>query len=100
MRMIMAETTSPSGGADTLTPTHSAPKQESQPKESIIADTAIRPFSYRASDEDPADFKRRIAGIRWPWRELVDDATQGVQRATIQRRADYWLNQHDWRKVE
>jgi pimeloyl-ACP methyl ester carboxylesterase len=98
--MIMVDTTSPSGGADTLAPTRSAPKQESQPKEAIIEDTAIGPFSYRASDEDLADLKRRIAAIRWPGRELVDDATQGVQLATIQKLADYWLNQHDWRKVE
>ena len=63
-------------------------------------DTSIRPFSFRASDEDLADLKRRIAATRWPERELVGDDTQGVQLATIQRLADYWLNQHDWRKVE
>jgi pimeloyl-ACP methyl ester carboxylesterase len=100
----MAEMTSPSGGADSLAPTQAAPKQESKPKEAIFVgqpdDKLIRPFNYRASDEDLADLKRRIAATRWPGRELVKDATQGVQLATIQKLADYWLNEHDWRKVE
>jgi pimeloyl-ACP methyl ester carboxylesterase len=102
--MMMAETTSPTGGADTLAPTQPAPVQDTQPKETIILaaaeDQPIRPFSFRASDEDLADLKRRIAATRWPSRELVDDASQGVQLATIQKLADYWLNHHDWRKVE
>lgn len=102
----MAETTSPTGGADTLAPTQPSPtqKEQSGPKQTFVLggalDAAIRPFSYRASDEDLADLKRRIASTRWPGRELVNDATQGVQLATIQKLADYWLNQHDWRKVE
>ena len=100
----MAETTSRSGGTDTLAPTQPASRQEARPKETIILgqsdDEAIRPFSYRAGDEELADLKSRIAATRWPTRELVNDATQGVQLATIQKLADYWLNQHDWRKVE
>lgn len=100
----MAETKWPSGGADSLAPTQAAHKQEPRSKEPIFVgqpdDKAIRPFSYRASDEDLADLKRRIAATRWPGRELVEDASQGVQLATIQKLADYWLNNHDWRKVE
>ena len=102
----MAETTSPDGGADTLAPSpQHAPTKTDEPKQTIIlgqaaGDTSIRPFSYHATDEDLADLKRRIAAVRWPERELVDDASQGVQLATIQKLADYWLNQHDWRKVE
>src|SRR5215218_1007005 len=63
-------------------------------------DTSIRPFSFNASDDDLADLKRRIAATRWPDRETVDDDTQGVQLATMQRLADYWANEYDWRKVE
>ena len=102
----MADTTSPDGGADTLTPTQPSPTeaQTQEPTTTIILgaadDTAIRPFSFHAPDEDLADLKRRIAATRWPSRELVDDATQGVQLATIQKLANYWLNNHDWRKVE
>ena len=65
-----------------------------------VQDTSIRPFEFHASDEDLADLKRRIAATRWPERETVDDDTQGVRLATIQKLADYWLNEHDWRKVE
>lgn len=103
----MADTTSPAGGADTLAspqPAHVQPESTEARQTIILAeplnDTSVRPFSYRASDDDLADLKRRIAATRWPSRELVDDATQGVQLATIQKLADYWLNQHDWRKVE
>jgi pimeloyl-ACP methyl ester carboxylesterase len=32
--------------------------------------------------------------------ELVSDASQGVQLATIQKLADYWASEYDWRKVE
>ena len=103
----MAETTSPDGGADTLAPTQpaSTPTQEAEQKQTIIlgqpaGDTSIRPFSYHATDEDLSGLKRRIAATRWPERETVNDDTQGVQLATIQKLADYWLNEHDWRKVE
>ena len=65
-----------------------------------VDDASIRPFQFRASHEDLADLKRRIAATRWPERETVDDDTQGVRLDTIQKLADYWLNQHDWRKVE
>src|SRR3982751_4647151 len=103
--MIMADTTSPAGGADTLAPTQRAPaSKQPAPKETIIlapsGDVSIRPFEYRASDEELADLRRRIASTRWPSEELVDDASQGVQLATIRKLADYWLNQHDWRKIE
>ena len=100
----MAETTPPAGGADTLAPSQPqpAPTKQAQPKETFVLaeDTSIRPFSFRASDDDLADLKRRIRATRWPSRELVNDASQGVQLATIQKLADYWANQHDWRKVE
>ncbi len=102
----MADKTSLQGGADTLAPTQPVPTQSSaaEPKQTIILgaadDTAIHPFSFHATDEDLADLKKRIAATRWPSRELVSDASQGVQLATIQKLADYWLDQHDWRRVE
>jgi pimeloyl-ACP methyl ester carboxylesterase len=63
-------------------------------------DTSIRPFSFHASEEDLADLRRRIAMTKWPERETVPDASQGVQLATTQKLADYWGKEHDWRKVE
>jgi pimeloyl-ACP methyl ester carboxylesterase len=103
----MVETTSPSGGADTLAPTQRSPTQPqdaAKQKTIILAepapDLSVRPFQFHATDEELADLKRRIAATRWPERETVNDDTQGVQLAPIQKLADYWLNQHDWRKVE
>jgi pimeloyl-ACP methyl ester carboxylesterase len=63
-------------------------------------DTSIRPFEFHASDEDLADLKRRIAATRWPERETVPDATQGVNLATMQKLAQYWQTEHDWRRAE
>jgi pimeloyl-ACP methyl ester carboxylesterase len=100
----MAETTSPDGGIDALTPAQLVSTQDVETKQSIVLGSAeggsIRPFSFRASDEDLADLKRRILATRWPGRETVSNDTQGVQLSTIQKLADYWVNQHDWRKVE
>jgi pimeloyl-ACP methyl ester carboxylesterase len=61
---------------------------------------AIRPFEAHFPDEDLADLKRRILATRWPERETVADDTQGVQLATMQKLADYWANEYDWRKCE
>ena len=61
-------------------------------------DTSIRPFRFHATDAQLADLKRRIKATVWPERE--NDPTQGVSLATIQKLADYWANQHDWRKAE
>ena len=63
-------------------------------------DSAIRPFTFHASDDALADLRRRIAATRWPSRELVTDASQGVQLATMQALATYWKTDYDWRKAE
>ncbi len=63
-------------------------------------DDAIRPFRFNASDEALADLRRRIAATKWPSRELVTDASQGVQLATMREVARYWQTGYDWRKVE
>jgi pimeloyl-ACP methyl ester carboxylesterase len=62
--------------------------------------TAIRPFHFRVSDEQLADLSRRIQATRWPDKELVADASQGVQLATMQALAKYWGTNYDWRKFE
>jgi pimeloyl-ACP methyl ester carboxylesterase len=62
--------------------------------------TAIRPFQVEVSDGALEDMRRRIAGARLPGKELVPDRSQGVQLATIQALAHYWLNDYDWRRCE
>jgi len=44
--------------------------------------------------------RRRINNTKWPERETVTDATQGVQLATTQALARYWGTDYDWRKCE
>jgi pimeloyl-ACP methyl ester carboxylesterase len=60
----------------------------------------IRSFKYRASEEALRDLRQRVKATRWPSRELVNDDTQGVRLGTMQKLADYWANQYDWRKAE
>src|SRR3954451_24067432 len=60
----------------------------------------IRPFQVSFPDETLADLRRRIAATKWPTKELVTDATQGVQFGTMRKLAEYWQVKHDWRKVE
>lgn len=103
----MAEPAPPTPvNSDTLT----AKPQESSVKTFVIGaepapelhvlDDTIRPFSFRATDEELAELKRRILATRWPEKETVADDSQGVQLATIQKLAAYWATDYDWRNVE
>src|SRR6185312_1022717 len=62
--------------------------------------TAIRPLTVSFPETELAELRRRIKATRWPERETVTDATQGVQLATTQKLAQYWSTEHDWRKCE
>ena len=62
--------------------------------------TAIRPFTFEASEADLEDLRARIAATRWPENETVEDFSQGVQLATIQELVRYWATEYDWRKCE
>ena len=62
--------------------------------------SAIRPFRDNVSEAELAELRRRIKATKWPERETVTDASQGVQLATIQALARYWATDYDWRKVE
>ncbi len=60
---------------------------------------AIRPFRVDVPEETIVDLRRRVTATRWPEKELVNDATEGVQLATVKALAQHWAT-HDWRKVE
>ncbi|HYM17970.1 MAG TPA: epoxide hydrolase [Micropepsaceae bacterium] len=62
--------------------------------------TAIRPFRVNVPEADLTEMKRRIKATKWPERETVKDASQGVQLATMQKLAQYWATEYDWRKCE
>jgi len=67
--------------------------------QSTAAD-AIRPFHVNVPEEQLVDLRRRLAATKWPERETVTDASQGVQLATMKKLADYWAKDYDWRKTE
>ena len=62
--------------------------------------TEVRPFRVEYSDEDLADLRRRVNETHWPSKEVVVDASQGVQLETLQAIARYWSTDYNWRVVE
>src|SRR5439155_4421277 len=81
---------------DTMTPTSATQERSEQSADK----NAIRPFHVNVPEAELTDLRRRIYATRWPERETVPDASQGVQLATIQNLARYWATDYDWRKVE
>jgi pimeloyl-ACP methyl ester carboxylesterase len=67
---------------------------------SSTVETEIRPFQIDIPEEELAELRRRIEATRLPSKELVEDRSQGVQLATIQALARYWVTDYDWRKAE
>src|SRR5712672_2402942 len=61
---------------------------------------AIRPFQANFPETELAELRRRVNATKWPERETVTDASQGVQLATIQALARYWGTEYDWRKID
>src|SRR5262245_12781422 len=62
--------------------------------------TEIRPFKVEIPQQAVTDLRERIVATKWPDKETVTGSSQGVQLATMQKLADYWANQYDWRKCE
>jgi pimeloyl-ACP methyl ester carboxylesterase len=63
--------------------------------------TEIRPFpQVKFPEAELSELRRRINATRWPEAELVPDASQGVQLATMQKLAAYWATDYDWHKCE
>ena len=61
---------------------------------------AIRPFNHDVPESELTELRRRVQATKWPERETVADATQGVQLAMVQALAHYWATEYDWRKIE
>lgn len=60
----------------------------------------IRPFRFHAPETELSELRRRIEATRWPDKETVNDSSQGVQLATIQKLARHWATKYDWRVIE
>jgi len=82
----MTSTTAPTG-------TKRAPDQATET-------TTIRPFHVHVPETELTELRRRINATKFPDRETVTDATQGVQLSTMQALARYWATEYDWRKIE
>src|SRR5260370_7527925 len=54
--------------------------------------TTVRPFRVNFAQADIDDLRRRISATKWPDREQVNDASQGVQLATTQPLPPSWCN--------
>src|SRR6202049_2829706 len=76
------------------------PSATKQTGEQAVDKNALRPFHVNFPEAELAELRRRISATRWPERETVTDASQGVQLATTQALAQYWGTDYDWRKVE
>jgi len=71
-----------------------------QSPEQVTDKTAIRPFQVNFPEEELTELRSRIKATRWPERETVTDQSQGVPLATVQKLAQYWATDYDWRKCE
>jgi len=69
-------------------------------KSQAAQDPSIRPFTYRAPQNELDDLRRRILAARLPEKEPVSDSSQGVKLETVEKLAHYWATEYDWRKVE
>ena len=61
---------------------------------------AIRPFRINIPEKALSDLQQRVKATKWPDRETVKDQSQGVQLATMQALAKYWVTEYNWRNVE
>jgi pimeloyl-ACP methyl ester carboxylesterase len=92
---ILADSESEITEKDNMAQT-SAAQQSSQTSDK----EAIRPFRWNFSEAQLTTLRKRINETNWPQRELVSDASQGVQLATMQKLARYWGTDYDWRTGE
>ena len=68
--------------------------------QTVVAETAVRPFRVDIPEEQLVDLRRRLAATRWPERETVTDDAQGVQLGTMQELVRYWGTEYDFRRLE
>src|SRR5262245_36840162 len=64
------------------------------------AATAVRPFAVEIPEAEIEALRARIAATRWPEKETVGDASQGVPLVVIQELARYWATGYDWRRCQ
>ena len=63
-------------------------------------DAPVRPFTIDVPEEDLVELRRRVLATRFPEKETVADASQGVQLATMEALVRYWGSDYDLRRFE
>jgi pimeloyl-ACP methyl ester carboxylesterase len=63
-------------------------------------ENVVRPFHVNVPEAELSELRKRVYATKWPEKETVTDATQGVQLKTMQALAQYWATEYDWRKIE
>src|SRR5262245_18640782 len=66
----------------------------------VVEAAELRPFQVSIPEAELVDLRRRITAARLPEKETVADFSQGVPLATVEKLAQYWATEYDWRKVE
>lgn len=61
---------------------------------------AIVPFRVEAPQSALDDLAARLAAMRWPDKELVEDWSQGAPLDRMQSLMEYWRTSYDWRRCE
>jgi pimeloyl-ACP methyl ester carboxylesterase len=62
------------------------------------AEADIEPFTTPVDEGALTDLRERLRRTRWPDREVVDDWSQGIPLAEVQRLCAYWADGYDWRE--
>jgi pimeloyl-ACP methyl ester carboxylesterase len=69
-----------------------------------MTDTArdhdVAPFRLDVPEAELDDLRDRLRRTRWPEAETVDDWSQGIPLAYVQRLCAYWADGYDWRRCE
>ncbi len=63
-------------------------------------DAPVRPFTIDVPEEDLVELRKRVLATRFPEKETVADASQGVQLATMEALVRYWGSDYDLRRFE
>ena len=62
--------------------------------------TTIERFHLNIAQSELDDLQDRLARIRWPDSETVDDTSQGPPLAKMRALTDHWRDGYDWRRCE
>jgi pimeloyl-ACP methyl ester carboxylesterase len=66
----------------------------------LASKDAILPFHVNVPQSDLNELRHLVSTARFSDKETVNDQSQGVQLATMQKLAEYWATKYDWRKAE